>query len=87
MQYSYQQVKEIREGLWFIVDKIKNDPKCASVLPRQELVAFEKAILEYDTALEKIGVGGYCSDPQINQGFKVTEDFVEKIKVTLKSLK
>lgn len=81
--YSYAKITKIKEDLFALISKLKNDPKYSHVLDAADLNKFELALAEYDVVLSTIGKNGYCRDKNLNSGFDTTEKFIEKIRIEM----
>ena len=84
MQYSYDQVKKIKEDLELLVYKLRNHSKYSMLMNQADITQLEAQLPQYDAALNKIGIGGFCTDSEINGGFQVTEDFIKQINANIK---
>jgi hypothetical protein len=66
---------------------LKNDVKSMIGLFKQvspnDVESFERAILEYDTVLNKIGIGGVVTDYDFVRGFNETRTLINSIRANL----
>lgn len=78
--YSYTRIKKIKEDLLALLSNLKTDPKYSYILNSGEFSKLESSLTEYDVVLNKIGPDGYCRDENLNNSFKLTEQFISKIR-------